>query len=38
MELEEELRSERAMFEREQANLDELDNTLENSVLQEGRN
>jgi hypothetical protein len=38
MELEEELRTERAKFEREQATLDELDNTLENSVLQEGRN
>jgi hypothetical protein len=38
MELEEELRTERAKFEREQAKLDELYNTLENSVLQEGRN
>jgi chromosome segregation ATPase len=38
MELEEELRSERAKLEQEQAKLDELDNALENSVLQAGRN
>jgi hypothetical protein len=36
-ELEEELRTERAKFEQEQAKLEELDNALENSVLQAGR-
>jgi hypothetical protein len=36
-ELEEELRTERAKFEQEQAKLAELDNALENSVLQAGR-
>jgi hypothetical protein len=37
IELEEELRTERAKFEQEQAKLDELDNALENPVLQAGR-
>lgn len=37
IELAEELRTERAKFEQEQAKLDELDNALENFVLQAGR-
>jgi uncharacterized protein YlxW (UPF0749 family) len=37
MELEEELRRERAKLEQEEAKLDELDYALENSVLQAGR-
>lgn len=37
IELEEELRTERAKFEQQQAKLDELENVLESSVLQAGR-